>query len=244
MKVLLLEKFTVEACLPEWFKKGESCPYGHTAGFLGGTFTWPEPSSVQWIDYVAAFYSLNPFLLLLTILLMGLWSRGARELFAFVFFFVGNVVMGVAKLIIQQPRPEGSCSVSCGMPSGHTLTSISFFTWIALEVIYAQSIKSPQKGMILTVAGALLIPVGWSRTVFNDHSWGQVLVGASMGIVLGCFWCWLLSHRFTLWLVKLLKAWMPQTFNPNYPIDARPEEAAWDPRAPGADNYGGANCRS
>mmetsp|Transcript_53157 Transcript_53157/g.99661 ORF Transcript_53157/g.99661 Transcript_53157/m.99661 type:complete len:244 (-) Transcript_53157:76-807(-) len=217
----------VAACLPDWAKAGGSCPYGHSSGILLGTWTWPS-EGVGAVHYVAAFYSFMPMLLLGGFVLLGFWTRGARELLAFLYQWICIWVMYALKLTFQQRRPEGSCSTSCGMPSGHTLESIGTLTWLLLEVFMAKSLEPKQKGSIAAIGGALLLPVGWSRVVFNDHSWPQVLAGAAFGVVVAVLWYGLLQQRIVLWLLKLIKSCLP-FFQLNYPIDHLPEEAPWNP---------------
>eukprot|EP00434_Breviolum_minutum_P024902 symbB.v1.2.021993.t1/scaffold1933.1/size95709/2 len=216
---------SAQACVPQWAKAGQSCPFGVKAGILMGTWTWPNEGAT-WIHYVAAFYSFMPMTLIFAILLLGLWTRGLREVLAFIFQFLCLIVMYILKMIIKQPRPEGSCSISCGMPSGHTLETIGTFVWICLEMCYASTISSRQKGVVIGVAGLLLIPTGWSRTVLHDHSWEQVAMGALCGTLLAISWYALLQQRVTLWLLKLVKAWLP-FMELNYPVDGVVEEAPW-----------------
>eukprot|EP00913_Durusdinium_trenchii_P010767 g10101.t1 len=85
-----------------------------------------------------------------------------------------------------------------------------------------------QKALVLGVAGLLLIPVGWSRVLFHDHSWDQVLVGAVVGTLLAVIWYGFLTSRLAWWLIKLLKAWVPFV-EVNYPIDG----AVLEPVEPG-----------
>lgn len=220
---------SVPACLPQWAQEGKSCPFGEKQGLLVGSWTWPN-EGVTWVHYVAAFYSFMPMTMVFGIMLFGLWTRGLREVIAFIFQFVCLVVMFILKMIMQQLRPQGSCSTSCGMPSGHTLVSVGTFVWIFMEVHYAQLMDQRQKNIILAVAGVLLIPVGWSRVVFHDHSWAQVLVGAVIGGLVGVLWYAMLQHRLTTWILKLVKAWLP-FMELNYPLEGLVEEAPWAPTA-------------
>eukprot|EP00435_Cladocopium_sp_Y103_P062692 s177_g24.t1 len=227
--------------LPRHAKEGKSCPFGEKQGLLVGSWTWPN-EDVTWIHYVAAFYSFMPMTMIFGIMLFGLWTGGRehgkaanrlREVIAFIFQFVCLIVMFILKIIIQQPRPQGSCSISCGMPSGHTLVSVGTFVWIFMEVHYARLMDQRHKSIILAAAGLLLIPVGWSRVVFHDHSWSQVLVGAVVGSLVAVLWYAMLQHRLTTWILKLVKTWLP-FMELNYPLDGLIEEAPWRPSAYGA----------
>merc|ERR1712079_583522 len=96
--------------------------------------------------------------------------------------------MKLVKPLIEQRRPVGSCLTSCGMPSGHSLNSISLLTWLTCEIFLAQAVSSGQRIRHFALVLLLLGPVGWSRTCLRDHSWAQVGVGSSLGLFVGCAW--------------------------------------------------------
>lgn len=214
-----------ERCLPEWHFRSETCPYGKESGFGPGRFTWPHPADVNCLDYVAAFYSLMPVFMGLFFPLLFLWTRGTRELLAVVFFWLELPVMLVLKAIEAQKRPEGSCLVSCGMPSGHAMDAMGFFFWIALEIILVRSLSIRQKSLWLAASGILLLPVGWSRTVLLDHSWPQVIVGGAVGMLCAGLWYLFLRLRLVVWALKLLCAHL-RFIEANFPPDFQ-EEAPW-----------------
>jgi len=212
-------------CLPEWQVRGEKCPYGHVAGFGPAKYTWPHPVDVTWLHYIAAFYSLVPVFIAFLFPLLFLWTRGTRELLAVVFFWLQLPVVLVLKAIFAERRPEGSCLVSCGMPSGHTIDSMGFVFWIALEIIMLRSLSLRQKSLWLAAWGVFLLPVGWSRTFFLDHSWAQIIVGGAVGMICGGLWYLFLRLRLVVWALKLLCAHL-RFINPNFPPDFQ-EEAPW-----------------
>mmetsp|Transcript_52071 Transcript_52071/g.151306 ORF Transcript_52071/g.151306 Transcript_52071/m.151306 type:complete len:265 (+) Transcript_52071:88-882(+) len=213
------------SCKPAWAVQEMPCPYGHLSGPPQSHYTMPKDSPT-WLDYVAAFYSWAPFVLAIGFPLAFLWTRGTREILGICHFWLVCLLMVVLKAIIGLPRPAGSCLTSCGMPSGHTMQSMAFFTWLLLEVFASKKMSTLGKGMHLLVGGILLLPVGWSRTQLSDHSWAQVIVGGAVGIVWTLGWFWLLRQRVTYWFLKMICANI--TFlTRNYPPDGVEEEAPW-----------------
>mmetsp|Transcript_51615 Transcript_51615/g.102546 ORF Transcript_51615/g.102546 Transcript_51615/m.102546 type:complete len:249 (-) Transcript_51615:87-833(-) len=220
-------KFSSSSCVPSWAEAGQLCPYGSVAGPPIAHFTWPPPQETTYFTYIAACYSTAPFDIALGLLISLICVHGVRDLFAVLFFFLQGAVMMTLKAAISQPRPTSSCLVSCGMPSGHTLMSVGFFTWFALEIVSRkENMTVARKFCWLLVAGIALLPVGWSRTVLGDHSWLQVCIGAFVGTALGGLWWYLLKQRCTYWLIKLLCAHIPLLVK-NYPPDPMEEEMPW-----------------
>eukprot|EP00443_Scrippsiella_acuminata_P017489 CAMPEP_0115302298 /NCGR_PEP_ID=MMETSP0270-20121206/70307_1 /TAXON_ID=71861 /ORGANISM="Scrippsiella trochoidea, Strain CCMP3099" /LENGTH=237 /DNA_ID=CAMNT_0002720213 /DNA_START=35 /DNA_END=745 /DNA_ORIENTATION=+ len=214
-----------KVCAPEWYNKGEECPYGTPTGPPMGTFTWPNEELRYWLHYVAAFYSMMPFLLAVGIPVLFCFTRGMREILAIIFYWLQKVVMHALKHMAAQRRPVGSCLHSCGMPSGHSLDAACFLTWITLEVALCSSLEPKQRALRIGVAGVLLGPIAWSRVFFNDHSVAQISVGTASGIVMGTIWYFVLQLRCTSWLLKAIIA--NSFVRANYPLDPPKDEAAW-----------------
>jgi len=191
-----MTQFLPDGCLPEWSLQNRPCPYGVRTGLPLAHFTWPGEGATLF-HYVAAFYSLNPFMVAAGALLLLLWFRGTRELLLLT--FVGGVTLPTMicmKNLFAEKRPDGSCLLSCGMPSGHAMLSIGLMAWLGLEVglpggTFPPAIPGavPWRSVIaLTLLGLFFLPVGWSRVVFHDHDWPQVLAGSAVGAVQGVAW--------------------------------------------------------
>ncbi|KAJ5080233.1 hypothetical protein M0811_03717 [Anaeramoeba ignava] len=90
----------------------------------------------------------------------------------------------ILKNIIRQERPEGACSNSFGMPSGHSVSSLCFFTWFTLEILFGsrKNYSKKMKLFIISLIGILLLPVPYSRVYLGYHSKEQVIVGSITGI--------------------------------------------------------------
>jgi len=214
-----------KVCEPEWYSKGMDCPYGVPFGPPMGYFTWPKEDDRQVLHYLAAFYSVMPFLLAVGFPILFVFTRGLREMLAIIFFWGHKAVMRCLKHMAAQKRPEGSCLHSCGMPSGHSLDGASFLMWFVLEVAFSRSLSLREKVLCIAAVCAVFGPVAWSRLFFKDHSLSQVSVGTGVGILCGIAWYALLQLRAIEWLLKAIVA---NTFlRPNYPIDPEPEETPW-----------------
>merc|ERR1719272_1649704 len=111
--------------------------------------------------------------------------RGSREAITLLFFpCVLAVVMVVLKTIIAQKRPEGSCLTSCGMPSGHSMSSIGLLTFLVCELVTRSSMDGVPREQLLVVLAIIFLPVPWSRVQLHDHSVAQVIAGSMVGLIL------------------------------------------------------------
>lgn len=213
------------SCTPDWAAEDKPCPHGHSLGLPLSKFTFPTENPT-FLTYIAAGYASAPFFLAIGFPVLFLWTRGTKEILGTLYFWLTAVLMVVLKSIIGGPRPAGSCQTSCGMPSGHTMESMAFFTWFLLEVVQSKLTSLRNKSLWLLLAGVLLLPVGWSRTVTLDHSWVQVIVGGAIGVFLGLGWFLLLQQRCAYWVLKFL--WLHLPFlRRNYPPDGVSEESPW-----------------
>eukprot|EP00933_Yihiella_yeosuensis_P028885 TRINITY_DN22661_c1_g4_i1.p1 TRINITY_DN22661_c1_g4~~TRINITY_DN22661_c1_g4_i1.p1 ORF type:complete len:265 (-),score=45.94 TRINITY_DN22661_c1_g4_i1:169-963(-) len=215
-------------CAPSWKVQAMECPYGHESGMLSGKFTWPVAPDLA--QYAAMFYSFSPVIMLFLPLVCFLVTRGVRELICMAYVGYAALVTLPLKAIVQQARPIGSCLTSCGMPSGHSMLGLGFFTWFAMEVFSKNQKSTQQKALLLAAAGVLLLPIPWSRVALHDHSLQQVIVGSCVGLIMTIPWYYALQSRVTLWGMKLVKAHVP-ILNFNYPLEGLEEEAAWTPQS-------------
>ena len=144
------------------------------------SFTFPNHPVA--LDYIAAGYSLVPLLIMASAVFYGLAKRSLDSLSFLLLFMIHSPLTGIIKLMVLEDRPAGSCSSSCGMPSGHSFAAISTLTYIVIE--YG---TTANPGLIL-LAFAILLPVPWSRVQLHDHSISQVIVGSVLGGAWGLIW--------------------------------------------------------
>jgi membrane-associated phospholipid phosphatase len=133
--------------------------------------------------------------------------RGVKELLPLLGFPLCGAFVEGLKHLIQQPRPVGSCLVSCGMPSGHAAMSLLVFTWLLAYELGpvrgrarwpVRSAESAAKAAFAVVL--LLTPL--ARVVLYDHTTAQVLAGSGLGCALGLSVWWLLSGSAPQALVR------------------------------------------
>lgn len=179
-----------DVCMPAWAQEGGACPHGFAVHLPGADFTWPNDPSL--LDGLAAFYSCMPFLAVVTMFGVLLWRLGIREAYFIVFSYpVLGLMTFFLKALIKERRPQGSCLITCGMPSGHAMFSIGLLTLLVAELITRGSPPVPKLPSI-AILTLTLLPVGWSRTQLHDHSLLQVIIGSCIGAVLGLAYFWLL----------------------------------------------------
>jgi hypothetical protein len=143
----------------------------------------------------------------------ALISRGTREL-----LFISSIVVSVCvteyglKNIILEPKPEGACAITCGMPSGHACTTIQYYALLMIDYAFRLKSADPDEEIrsgdracgvrifklmsnsnvdaislheffaLGLVWGFLLVPVPFSRVMNLDHTVPQVLIGSILGL--------------------------------------------------------------
>lgn len=160
-----------------------------------------RPSS-SWnaADAIAVFYSLVPWVGALFLVVgssviavrtrRGRRPRTAREssmLWGFALLTSMIVVSEhVLKKLAQQPRPDGSCLTSHGMPSSHSVLAFGFLTFVGLE--WVSFVGDTVTRWELTALVGLLLPVPLARVHLEDHTIEQAVVGCFVGCGLAaCF---------------------------------------------------------
>ena len=156
------------------------------------SFTFPNHPSA--LDYIAAGYSIVPLLILSSSIFYGIIKRSMDSVSFLLLFLVHSPLTSIIKLIVLEDRPVGSCSSSCGMPSGHSFAAISTLTFLLLGYATASH------PALILLAFALLFPVPWARVQLHDHSVSQVVIGSVLGFVWGIIW-----FKMQPWLTGKLK---------------------------------------
>jgi hypothetical protein len=123
------------------------------------------------------------------------WS--APHKFQGPFIVVGSIaaiyISGFLKKVFNQERPQGSYMVDPGMPSSHAL--VSFFLAVSLR-----NVLVGLDGLIFASAASISL----LRIICGYHSMVQIVVGASIGSVLGYGWTFA-GEQLYFWDPKL--AW-------------------------------------
>ncbi|KAK9767567.1 hypothetical protein K7432_002540 [Basidiobolus ranarum] len=96
------------------------------------------------------------------------------------------------KSIIRQPRPSSlKVRHGYGMPSSHSQNT-AFFTCY-FNLFQLRQTLTIGGFMISLLTNGFLLLILWSRVNFKHHTWEQVIVGLSVGTILGAGW-------FMLWV--------------------------------------------
>eukprot|EP00927_Polykrikos_kofoidii_P008122 TRINITY_DN13364_c0_g1_i1.p1 TRINITY_DN13364_c0_g1~~TRINITY_DN13364_c0_g1_i1.p1 ORF type:complete len:255 (-),score=36.13 TRINITY_DN13364_c0_g1_i1:85-849(-) len=167
------------SCLPAWYSVGDgTCPTGRRVWLPFSSFTRPNEPTL--LDNVAMVYSGLPLVIIGAAVLALVLRKNVRCGMMLIMPLLHEVMLPYLKASLQQPRPEGSCLVSCGMPSGHASFAIGLLTYIFCDLYFRKDENRVAQGVGAVVA---FLPIPWSRYHLRDHSVGQLAVGAILGSV-------------------------------------------------------------
>jgi membrane-associated phospholipid phosphatase len=155
----------------------------------------PLDNSNVWED-LSYFYGYVPFVYWIGLFLVFLVYkpfRGTRE-FSWIVF--GSVPIVVSEIMKSQfpntgiyKRPDASCSVKKGMPSGHSSLCVGWIVLILCDLCCNSSSASNKYKIInLSLLIFLIFPAPISRIVLQDHTGYQVMAGSMLGIGLAILW--------------------------------------------------------
>jgi len=210
-------------CAPDWFQEHRPCPYGTVIQLPKAGFTWPSHPSAS--DGLAVAFCTEPFLIGCILLCLILRTRGLRELAGLVFLAEDSLVHEILKVVLgPNMRPQGSCLITCGNPSGHCMTAYGVAAILICEEFRCHSYCLRRVASISLVC-ILLLPMPWARQHLHDHSCLQTFTGSLCGFFNG-----LLFELFLFWfMTKYGSAIVRRTcFRDNYclPIAATLDSAA------------------
>ncbi|EER07243.1 hypothetical protein Pmar_PMAR020402 [Perkinsus marinus ATCC 50983] len=133
------------ACHPIWYVNSDSvCPFGH---HLVGDIT--APFNPNFFEGISIVYGYLEYVVEVLLILIMLWRRGSRE-YSLVFFIIVIFILSELgwKRVVRQPRPVGSCNITCGMPSSHAVRAVGIWLTIMLDHIYRA--YCPEQGYSVT----------------------------------------------------------------------------------------------
>jgi len=122
-------------CLPTWAQKTSGseppvCPYGSRLIF---DVTWPSEGP-RYLAVLCVFYGYVPFLIMFMAAQHLVFKRTTRELSFIAFCGASSAINElVFKRLLLEARPVGSCNLTCGMPSSHSMFSVGFFALMFLD---------------------------------------------------------------------------------------------------------------
>ncbi|HVA91346.1 MAG TPA: phosphatase PAP2 family protein [Chloroflexota bacterium] len=126
-----------------------------------------------------------------------------ESLFLLISVVGSNLIGALVKNLVARPRP-GAPAVHVlrhlggySFPSGHVLTYISFFGFLAY-LAWVEPRNSLVRGIVLVPCLALLILIGPSRIYVGAH-WASDVIGAYL---LGVVWLSVILRLYVAWLAR------------------------------------------
>jgi undecaprenyl-diphosphatase len=167
--------------------------------------------STSWAEHVANLASTRTALIVTIVAaLVLLFRRHWHSAIALALVFpVTQGAVQLVKLIIERPRPAANSvhlaeAQGFSFPSAHSATSVAVYATIAFILIRA-SRHGHSRIAIATLAGALVLAVGFSRVLLGAHYPTDVLAGWTFGALVASL-CWLVVARLPLPRVSSLSA--------------------------------------
>ena len=163
------------------FRILQTCPRSYI--FNQGDTT-EKITEILWV-----FGSLQPYVIGLGLVLYTFFKRSSRSFLilsnALITTFVCEVIL---KRILAEARPAGACSLSYGLPSGHSAFAAALLTWFSLEYIFLNKdamFKMSGHYSILRNIAFILIPFNpISRYYLNYHHVKQIGYGLLTGFII------------------------------------------------------------
>jgi undecaprenyl-diphosphatase len=119
----------------------------------------------------------------------------------------------ILKLVFRRPRPEAffglADPITYSFPSGHAFTSCCFYGLLC-ALLVPRTWSVPARAGLWTLAGALVVVIGFSRVYLGVHYMSDVLAGYSAGVT------WLAATRvgYSVWSRRPLKTGLPAPLRP------------------------------
>ncbi|KAD1443137.1 hypothetical protein E3N88_33017 [Mikania micrantha] len=149
---------------------------------------------LAWVSLVPVFISLGGFVS------HFIFRRELQGMFFALGLMISQFISDSIKLAVQEARPETCIMLemcdSHGWPSSHSQYMFFFATYFTL-LTYKKFgiILRRQMWVVGLVVWPLALLTMYSRVYLGYHTVGQVFAGASLGIVLGGVWFWVVNSR-------------------------------------------------
>ena len=164
--------------------------------------------STSWAEHIANLASTRTALIVTIVAaVVLLYRRHWHSAIALALVFpVTQGAVQLVKLVVERPRPAGNSvhlaeAQGYSFPSAHSATSVAVYATIAFILIRA-SRHGHSRIAIATLAGALVLAVGFSRVLLGAHYPTDVLAGWTFGALVASL-CWLVVARLPLPRVSL-----------------------------------------
>jgi len=180
------------------------CPFGHQSNcpwpMLCGTIRNNSTSA----DYFANFLSGGIYLMIaFHFVWLSCFQLNTRSFHVILNFIVNNILYVSVHAQINEQRPVESCTVGCGMPSGHVANAFVLLAWDYYWVFvlsrpkfmaerhqlqYRGWVLIAQRALVFVVCTVMLAPMPWARWRLRDHSTSQIFAGSTLGLLTFLFW--------------------------------------------------------
>jgi len=190
-----------------------------------------RPLSITFIEYqegdkigfILAWFSMLPFIYIVSLCTLILFRRDIQTIMYFGGFCVSEVCNQGLKRVFKQARPErtrervGLYGLH-GMPSDHAQTFFYFMTYLAIFIILkSQMPGSPHvrsiRNRLLVIAQLIVATlVAYSRVYLHYHTIPQVVVGAIFGTMLGCVWYYFVNYEFIKYVPFIIELPLAKRF--------------------------------
>ncbi|CAH8455942.1 unnamed protein product [Dicrocoelium dendriticum] len=146
-----------------------------------------------------AIFSSSPLVIGSGIATLAIFRRDLQTISLFIGLLLNESVNTVIKQSIQQPRPDVpyDCKLhTSGMPSSHSQFAGFFCLYSVLHIIFRlyRGLKRPVLRLTLCLFSiSLCVLTCYSRSYLRYHSGSQILVGVSIGAILGFLWYLLIN---------------------------------------------------
>ncbi|CAA7389452.1 unnamed protein product [Spirodela intermedia] len=147
---------------------------------------------LAWVSLIPVFISLGGFVA------HFLFRRELQGMFFALGLFISQILNELVKKSVQQSRPETCVALemcdSHGWPSSHSQYMFFFAVYFSLLAFRGVGISTrASKVFVAAVSWPLALLTMYSRVYLGYHSVAQVFAGATLGIVLGILWYWVVN---------------------------------------------------
>ncbi|KMZ58578.1 Long Chain Base 1-Phosphate Phosphatase [Zostera marina] len=149
---------------------------------------------LAWVSLVPVFISIGGFISHV------LFRRELQGIFFAVGLLISQAVNEFVKISVKQARPE-TCVLleacdSHGWPSSHSQYMFFFAVYFTLLSYKGIGVSSASgKFLVASSPWPLTLLTLYSRVYLGYHTVGQVFAGATLGLVLGVAWFWIVNTR-------------------------------------------------
>lgn len=157
------------------------------------TYVLYDPNDI--ISIISVQFTLLPVYIMVFYLLWFLVTREIEPVIVVAGHLCSEIVNKILKVLLKNPRPDfhrefgSGGSLSYGMPSAHSQFIGFLAAYYTCVVIFKIGhLKQWQKAAWAVILAGVGVCVAGSRVYLMYHTWQQVFVGVTVGVVFGVFY--------------------------------------------------------